>query len=85
MVILHLKTANVPEWFLVTVCNFVINEFNPTFSVQNMGNEAFALFGNASFQTGMRVTVASGQDVKTVNIEQKVFSGLLLKGGCLLN
>ena len=33
------------------VCNFVINEFNPTFEVQNMGNEAFqnASFGNASF------------------------------------
>ena len=25
----------------VSVCNFVINHFNPTFSVQNMGNEAF--------------------------------------------
>ena len=35
----------------VDVCNFVINEFNPTFEVQNMGNEAFqnASFGNASF------------------------------------
>ena len=30
----------------VDVCNFVINEFNPTFEVQNMGNEAFQ---NASF------------------------------------
>ena len=30
----------------VDICNFVINEFNPTFEVQNMGNEAFqnALF-----------------------------------------
>ena len=30
----------------VDACNFVINEFNPTFEVQNMGNEAFqnALF-----------------------------------------
>ena len=28
------------------VCNFVINEFNPTFEIQNMGSEAFpnALF-----------------------------------------
>ena len=35
----------------VDVCNFVINEFNPTFEVQNMGNKAFqnASFGNASF------------------------------------
>ena len=35
----------------VDVRNFVINEFNPTFEVQNMGNEAFqnASFGNASF------------------------------------
>ena len=35
--------------FKVDVCNFVINEFNPTFVVQNMGNEAFqnASFGNA--------------------------------------
>ena len=40
----HLSTA-------VYVCNFVINEFNPTFEVQNMGNKDFqnALFGNASF------------------------------------
>ena len=30
----------------VDICNFVINEFNPTFEVQNMGNEAFQ---NASF------------------------------------
>jgi len=31
------------------VCNVVINEFNPTFEVQNMGNEAFqnALFVKA--------------------------------------
>ena len=38
----------------VDVCNFVINEFNPTFEVQNMGNEAFqnASFGNASFGNG---------------------------------
>ena len=35
----------------VDVCNFVINEFNPTFKVQNMGNEAFqnASLKNASF------------------------------------
>ena len=35
----------------VDVCNFVINEFNPAFQVQKMGNEAFqnVLFGNASF------------------------------------
>ena len=35
----------------VSVCNFVINQFNPTFEVQNMANEAFqnASFGNASF------------------------------------
>ena len=25
----------------VNICNFVINEFNPTCEVQNMGNEAF--------------------------------------------
>ena len=32
----------------VDVCNFVINEFNPMFEVQNMGNVTFqnALFGN---------------------------------------
>ena len=32
----------------------VINEFNPTFETQNMGNEAFenASFGNASFGNG---------------------------------
>ena len=30
----------------VDICNFVINEFNPTFEVQNMGNEAFQ---NVSF------------------------------------
>ena len=42
----------------VDICHFVINEFNPTFKVQNMETEAFqnALFGNAT-----RVTVASGQ------------------------
>ena len=35
----------------VDAYNFVINEFNPTFEVQNMGNEAFqnASFGNTSF------------------------------------
>ena len=35
----------------VDVCNFVINEFNPTFDVQNMGKEASqnASFGNPSF------------------------------------
>ena len=35
----------------VDECNFVINEFNPTFEVQSMGNEAFqnAPFANASF------------------------------------
>ena len=33
------------------VCNFVINDFNPTFEVQNMKNEAFqnASFGDALF------------------------------------
>ena len=38
----------------VDICNFVINEFNPTFEVQNMGNETFqnASFGNASFSNG---------------------------------
>ena len=38
----------------VDISNFVINEFNPTFEVQKMGNEAFqiALFGNASFPNG---------------------------------
>ena len=30
----------------VDVCNFVINEFNPTFEAQNMGTKAFQ---NASF------------------------------------
>ena len=30
----------------VNMCNFVINNLNPTFEVQNMGNEAFQ---NASF------------------------------------
>ena len=25
----------------VNICNVVINKFNPTFEVQNMGNEAF--------------------------------------------
>ena len=32
----------------------VINEFNPTFEIQNMGNDAFqnALFGNALFGNG---------------------------------
>ena len=36
---------------IVGMCNFVINEFNLTFEVQNIGNEAFqnASFGNASF------------------------------------
>ena len=35
----------------VGVRNFVINEFNLTFEVQNMGNKAFqnASFGTASF------------------------------------
>ena len=33
----------------VDICNYVINEFNPTFEVQNMGNEAFQ---NASFPNG---------------------------------
>ena len=38
----------------VDICNYVIIEFNPTFEVQNMGNEAFqnASFGNASFPNG---------------------------------
>ena len=38
----------------VDICNFVINAFNPTFEVQNMGNEAFqnASFGKASFPNG---------------------------------
>ena len=36
---------------IIDICNFVINEFNLTFEVQNMGNKAFknALFGNTSF------------------------------------
>ena len=40
-----------PFFDTVDVCNFVINEFNPTFEVENMGNKAFqnASFGNASF------------------------------------
>ena len=38
----------------VDVCNFVINEFNPSFEVQKMGKEAFqnALFGKASLPNG---------------------------------
>ena len=43
----------------VDQCNFVINEFNPTSEVQNMGNEAFqnapfanVLFANGSFPNG---------------------------------
>ena len=45
----------VPVWKLIydteDKCNFVINEFNSTFEVQNMGNEAFqnASFWNALF------------------------------------
>ena len=33
------------------ICNFVINDFNATFEVQNIENETFqtAPFGNASF------------------------------------
>ena len=38
----------------ITYIYCVINEFNPTFEVQKMGNEAFqnASFGNASFPNG---------------------------------
>ena len=38
----------------ITYTYCVINEFNPTFETQNMGNEAFenASFGNASFGNG---------------------------------
>merc|ERR1712020_392515 len=43
---------NIKRWIqliydTVFVCSFVINEFNPTFEVQNMGNKVFQ---NASFQ-----------------------------------
>ena len=36
------------------MCNFVLNEFNPTFEVQNIENEAFqnAPFGNTLFPNG---------------------------------
>ena len=34
---------------LCDVCNFVINEFNPTFEVQNIGNKAFQNACNPSF------------------------------------
>ena len=38
----------------ITYTYCVINELNPTFETQNMGNEAFenASFGNASFGNG---------------------------------
>ena len=38
----------------ITYTYCVINEFNPTFETQNMGNEAFknASFGNASLGNG---------------------------------
>ena len=37
----------------VDVCNFVMNEFNSTFEVQDMGNKAFQ---NASFWDGRLVS-----------------------------
>ena len=46
----------------VVICYSIINEFNPTFEVPNMGNEAFQMprFETSHFQTGTRVTIASG-------------------------
>ncbi len=46
----------------VDVCYFVINEFNPTFDVQNMGNKAFqnGLFGNASSKRGVLLQLPLG-------------------------
>ena len=42
--------------------NFVINVFNPTFEVQNMGMRfKMPHFETPYFQMGMRVTFASGQ------------------------
>ena len=58
----------------ITYIYCIINEFNPTFEVQNMENEAFqnASFWNALFQMGTRVTVASGPsrvcDYKKMNV-----------------
>ena len=52
----------------VDVCNFVINEFNPTFEVQNMVTETFQ---NASFP------VASGLNLKIKSINlRRVFIGV---------
>ena len=50
----------------------VINESNPTFEVQNMGNEAFQ---NASI--GMRVTVASWQSITIIIIFNQIISSNL--------
>ena len=53
--ILHLKMATVRFDLNTAVCNFVINELNPTSEVQNIGNGAFqnAPFANIPFANGM--------------------------------
>ena len=45
------QTVHFRPCYVIDVCNFIINEFDPTFEVENMGHEAFqnASFGNASF------------------------------------
>ena len=41
-------------YYSVDMCDFVINEFNQTFEVQNMANKSFqnASFRNATFSNG---------------------------------
>ena len=49
--VLNLKSWITLIYDRVSIGNFSINQFNPTFEVQNMVNEAFqnASFRNASF------------------------------------
>ena len=65
------------HWFKVYICNFVINEFNPTFEVQNMGLFKMPRFKTPRFQMGKRFTVASGPSDVDVN-SWKVKFGLSL-------
>ena len=47
-------------------CNFVINSFNPTFEVQNTGNEAFR---NASFPNENEALHRRGRNVTKIDCD----------------
>ena len=50
----RISVASEPSLSTYSYINDTMDEFNPTFEVQNMGNKAFqnASFGNASFGKG---------------------------------